>query len=56
MAVATPADAETLRGRDPELARAWRGELREVLAPLVEAGTVAGFTRAGSYLVDLRRV
>jgi len=56
VAVATPPDAEALRAHDPALARAWRGELREVLAPLVEDGTVAGFTRAGSYLVDLRRV
>lgn len=53
LAVATPADVEALRSREPALARAWREALREALAPLVERGRVSGFTRAGSYLVDV---
>jgi predicted GNAT superfamily acetyltransferase len=51
VAVATPPDVETLRWADPALAHAWRIAVREALEPLLTAGRVAGFNRAGSYLV-----
>ena len=51
VAVATPPDVESLRRSDPALATRWRFAVREALEPLMARGTVAGFTRAGSYLV-----
>jgi predicted GNAT superfamily acetyltransferase len=51
VAVATPPDVETLRRSDPALAHAWRIAVREALEPLLRNGRVAGFSRAGSYLV-----
>jgi predicted GNAT superfamily acetyltransferase len=51
VAVATPPDVESLRGIDPALATSWRFAVREALEPLLATGTVAGFTRGGSYLV-----
>lgn len=51
VAVATPADVEALRRTDPALARQWRTAVRDALEPVVVSGRVAGFTRAGSYLV-----
>ena len=53
LAVATPGDVEALRRHDRELALAWRLAVRDALAPLLERGRVRGFTRAGSYLVDV---
>jgi predicted GNAT superfamily acetyltransferase len=54
VAVATPPDVESLRRSDPPLATRWRFAVREALEPLMAEGTVAGFTRAGSYLVRRR--
>jgi len=51
VAVATPPDVEGLRRSDPALATRWRFAVRDALEPLMATGTVAGFTRAGSYLV-----
>jgi predicted GNAT superfamily acetyltransferase len=51
VAVATPPDVESLRRTDPALASSWRLAVRETLEPLMARGTVAGFTRGGSYLV-----
>jgi predicted GNAT superfamily acetyltransferase len=51
VAVATPADVEALRRTDPALATRWRFAVREALEPLLASGSVAGFTRGGSYLV-----
>lgn len=51
--VAVPADIEALRLRDPELARAWRAAVADVLGRLMREGaTVTGFDRAGGYIVD----
>jgi predicted GNAT superfamily acetyltransferase len=52
VAVATPADVESLRHTDRDLAHAWRIAVREQLAPRLAGGGVVGFTRNGSYLVD----
>lgn len=50
--VRLPADIETLRVEAPDVARAWRLAVREVLAPLVEAGgRVTGVTRDGCLVV-----
>jgi predicted GNAT superfamily acetyltransferase len=54
VAVATPPDVESLRRSDPELATRWRFAVREALEPLMASGTVAGFSREGSYLVRRR--
>ena len=54
VAVATPPDVEFLRRTDPALATTWRFAVRDALQPLMATGTVAGFTRAGSYLVRRR--
>jgi predicted GNAT superfamily acetyltransferase len=52
--VSVPADIESMRGSDPERAAAWRGALRDVLAPLMAAGArVTGFDRDGWYVVSL---
>jgi predicted GNAT superfamily acetyltransferase len=56
LAVATPPDVEALRRRDPGLALAWRLAVREALGPLLERGRATGFTRAGSYVVDVAGV
>jgi predicted GNAT superfamily acetyltransferase len=53
VSVATPPDVESLRRGDPPLAGRWRFAVRESLEPLMATGTVAGFTRGGSYLVRL---
>ena len=51
--VRLPADIETLRVEAPEAARAWRLAVREVLAPLVDAGgRVTGVTREGCLVVE----
>lgn len=52
--VATPADVESLRRADPGLARAWRMAVREAVVPRFGMYRVAGFTRAGSYLLARR--
>ncbi|MET9002725.1 GNAT family N-acetyltransferase [Amycolatopsis sp. Hca4] len=50
--VAVPPDIEALRRTEPELGRAWRVALREVLGGLLEGGAaVTGFDRAGWYVV-----
>jgi predicted GNAT superfamily acetyltransferase len=47
-----PADIESVRRRDPDLAMAWRLALRDALTRLLEAGwTVVGFRRLGGYLL-----
>jgi predicted GNAT superfamily acetyltransferase len=51
VAVATPADVESLRRTDRELAHAWRIAVREQLAPRLTSGRIVAFTRAGSYVV-----
>jgi predicted GNAT superfamily acetyltransferase len=51
VAVATPADIESLRRTHPALAHAWRIAVREALEPRLRTGHVVGFTRSGSYLV-----
>lgn len=51
--VGVPADAEALRATDPACAAAWRGALREVLAPRLAGGArVTGFDRDGWYVVS----
>lgn len=51
--VGVPADVEALRVTDPACAAAWRGALREVLAPLMAGGAlVTGFDRDGWYVVS----
>lgn len=51
--VPVPPDVEELRARDPELGRAWRSAVRDVLGGLLVAGAqVVGFSRAGGYLVE----
>jgi predicted GNAT superfamily acetyltransferase len=48
-----PADIERVRQDDPQLARAWRQALREVLGGAVEAGhRITGFARPGYYLLQ----
>ena len=50
--VRLPADVEALRVESPDVARAWRLAVREVLAPLVDAGgRVDGVTRDGCLVV-----
>lgn len=50
--VAVPPDIEALRRADPELGRAWRVALREVLGGLLaEGASVTGFDRAGWYVL-----
>ncbi len=51
VAVATPPDVESLRRTEAALATRWRHAVRSALEPLMAAGTVAGFSRDGSYLV-----
>ena len=51
--VRLPADVEALRVADPAAAREWRLAVREVLAPLVAAGSRAtGLTRDGALVVS----
>lgn len=51
--VAVPEDIEALRSSDIGTAREWRTRVRDQLAPLMADGwTVAGFDRAGGYLVE----
>lgn len=51
--VAVPGDIEGIRGTDPPRATAWRRALRDVLAPLMQAGArVTGFDRDGWYVVS----
>jgi len=50
--VAVPPDVETLRGTDPGCAQDWRLAIREVLGgAMADGGAVAGFDRAGWYIV-----
>lgn len=50
--VAVPPDIEALRRTGPELGRAWRIALREVLGGLLaEGASVTGFDRAGWYVL-----
>jgi predicted GNAT superfamily acetyltransferase len=52
--VAVPGDIEGMRRTDPPCATAWRGALRDVLAPLMETGArITGFDRDGWYVVSL---
>jgi len=52
--VGVPADIERMRSSDPKRAAAWRGALRDVLAPLMAGGArVTGFDRDGWYVVSL---
>ncbi len=54
--VAVPPDIEALRRTDPELGRAWRVALRDVLGGLMAGGaSVTGFDRAGWYVVAKER-
>ena len=51
--VAVPDDVEELRRRDPDLARAWRTAVRDVLHGLMSGGArVVGFSRTGGYVVE----
>lgn len=51
--VRLPADIETLRVEAPDVARSWRIAVRDVLAPLVDAGArVTGLTREGCLVVE----
>jgi predicted GNAT superfamily acetyltransferase len=51
--VAVPEDVETLRGRDPELAVRWRGEVREALGGALGAGyRITGMARTGWYVME----
>jgi predicted GNAT superfamily acetyltransferase len=52
VAVATPADVESLRRTNRDVAHAWRIAVREQLAPRLAGGRLVGFTRGGSYLVE----
>jgi predicted GNAT superfamily acetyltransferase len=52
--VGVPEDIEGMRTSDPACAVAWRGALRDVLAPLMAEGArVTGFDRDGWYVVSL---
>ncbi|HZM82956.1 MAG TPA: hypothetical protein VFC19_45145 [Candidatus Limnocylindrales bacterium] len=54
--VAVPRDVETLRAKDPALARRWRSALRKVLWPLMDGGArITGFDKAGWYIVRRAR-
>jgi predicted GNAT superfamily acetyltransferase len=54
--VAVPADVEGLRHRDPDCARAWRTAVHDTLGHLLaEGGRVAGYDRAGWYVVNVGR-
>lgn len=54
--VGVPADVETLRLADPQLARRWRSALREVLGPLMAGGArITGFDRSGWYVVSCNK-
>ena len=51
--VPVPDDVEELRRRDPDLARAWRAAVRDVLHGLMSGGAqVVGFSRTGGYVVE----
>lgn len=51
--VPVPEDVEALRRRDPDLARAWRAVVRDVLGGLMSGGArVVGFSRTGGYVVQ----
>ena len=51
--VAVPEDVETLRGRDPDLAVRWRGEVREALGGALDAGyRITGMARTGWYVME----
>jgi predicted GNAT superfamily acetyltransferase len=51
--VQPPADIESLRKTDPELAKQWRMAVREVLGgPLAEGAYVSGMTDTGYYVVQ----
>jgi predicted GNAT superfamily acetyltransferase len=51
--VAVPEDVESLRGRDPDLAVRWRGEVREALGGALGAGyRITGMARAGWYVME----
>lgn len=53
VSVPVPDDVEALREADPELARAWRAAVQQVLHGLMAGGAkVVGFSRAGGYLVE----
>jgi predicted GNAT superfamily acetyltransferase len=48
-----PADIERMRQDDPQLGRAWRRAVREVLGGAMEAGyRITGFARPGYYLLQ----
>jgi predicted GNAT superfamily acetyltransferase len=51
--VQVPADIETMRQRDPDLARGWADALRDTLGAAVAAGArVSGATRTGWYVLS----
>lgn len=51
--VAVPPDVEALRGRDPDLAVRWRGEVRAALVGGLEAGyRITGMARDGWYVLE----
>ena len=51
--VPVPDDVEQLRRHDPDLARAWRAAVRDVLHGLMSGGArVVGFNRTGGYVVE----
>jgi predicted GNAT superfamily acetyltransferase len=51
--VSVPPDVERMRAEQPDLARSWRAAVRATLGGLMaDGGRVAGFTRAGQYLVE----
>jgi predicted GNAT superfamily acetyltransferase len=53
--VAVPEDVETLRGRDPDAAVRWRGEVRAALGGALEAGyRITGMARTGWYVLEAR--
>lgn len=52
--VATPDDIVVLRRTDPAAADAWRKRVRDELGvPLAAGARVVGFTRSGSYVLDV---
>lgn len=54
--VQVPADIESMRRSDPELARVWRKSVGEVLGGLLaEGGRVVGFDTSGAYVVKRAR-
>ena len=53
LVVAVPADIETMRRTDPDLAVQWRVAVRETLAALTVRGAhITGFDRTGWYIVE----